>query len=285
LAPTPQATLARPRPAALDHRPPPAPIIDVLPRRPFLAAFLGTLCGGLIVVGVLAAVLLRFNARASASTVPAGLAATSSVAPRVMTIIITATPPPLAPTATALPPTATQIPPTASPIPPSPTPVPPTATTAPTATPTKTPTPPPPTPTATPLPSLGFGQSWVGDGLTLTATGPVYNPCNEFGGGCIGPAFVDFAVENHTGATIDFQAEASDFVLQFSNGQQYAGRDSPAFNDFKPGEKRKFTVSFNVQWGDFQADERDSSVSDYTVIVTGFNNRLPVARWRQAITH
>ncbi len=157
---------------------------------------------------------------------------------------------------------------------------------SPIATPTRTATPgPTPTPTQAPLirtpdgSILHFGETWVGDNLTLTAK-------NAPARGSFDSTTVDFSFENRTGQTLNFSVLGSIFSLETNTGKFYAGNsDNFAFNDFLTGTKRDFSVAFNVSWPTLQAVKLDPQVSWLLVSQKSFNARLPQAAWREDIVH
>ncbi|GEM_PF-2490295 len=147
------------------------------------------------------------------------------------------------------------------------------------------------TPTATVVPTatpqsrtsagsvLRFGETWVGDGLYLTAK-------NAPDRGAFDSTVVGFSVENRTGQTLNFGVLGTIFSLSTNTNKFYAGHDDKfALNDFLTGTKRDFTVSFNVSWPDLQAVKRDPQVSWLLVEVKDFNSRLGQAQWRDEVIH
>ncbi len=174
--------------------------------------------------------------------------------------------------ATAPPATATTIMESASP-----TPIPPTSTPVP---PTPTLMPPTPTPiyVTPPGSALKFGETWIGEGMELTAQAPY-----AFEGNWRYPLLVAvaFSVKNTSGDTLNFEAFGSEnFFIKSSimgEDEQYVGgkqlpyccnmspSNTIAFNNFKDKETRSFYVVFTQTWDSFQADKRNEDVSFYTV--------------------
>lgn len=159
----------------------------------------------------------------------------------------------------------------------APTVVPTTAPPAPTTVPA-TPSPPPLTPAGS---VLRFGELWQGQGMTLRSLG---GPDNVDVHGCC--VRVRFEARNQTGNTLNFEVPSSSFYLELSTGKRYSGayRDV-RINDFKPGSTIGFLMWFELPFDTFQEAKRGRNVQYYTVVVQGFNDRIPVAKWREAVAH
>lgn len=183
--------------------------------------------------------------------------------------------------------------------PPRSAPVVPTQAPAPAATATRAPAPaavpatsvrPTAVPTAAPPPVtvsnsvLRIGETWAGRGLSLRSVGPAHyfwGECNT-GWDCAG---IDFEVQNTSGSTLNFEVPAGAFYLELSSGKRFVSNNGAGFNNFSSGSTQKFTISFRVRWGDFEAAKRDRSITYYIVGVQQFNDRIPEAKWREEVNH
>lgn len=211
--------------------------------------------------------LLRLGARFAYPSHPAPAPATATA-----TVTVPATVPPRTPSpARTMTPAITETPrPTRTPVPP------PTAI--------------PPTEAGT---ILGIGDTWLGDGLGLTARKGPYRGSYDF------ETLVDFIVENRTTSTLNFEVAESVFSLELSTGGRYRGgrpvdpgayttyrvQGAPVLNDFKPGEKREFHMHYAVMYPELQRVLRQPAVAYLDIAVRGFSPRLHEARWREEVAH
>jgi hypothetical protein len=145
------------------------------------------------------------------------------------------------------------------------------------------PTPTSPTPTATAAGApLSVGQAWVGrDGLSLTLE-QLFGPYGASpDAGYVGTQYL----LSYQGAQpLDFEVKEGLFYLQLSNGQRYTGDPNPAakatFSDLRSGSQVRFYIRIELPWDRYLALRRDPSIAHLTLGVSGFNPRLPEARWR-----
>jgi hypothetical protein len=147
-----------------------------------------------------------------------------------------------------------------------------------------------PTPSRTPAPTrseipatapgttLRMGDTWYGNGMRLTVLAirlSINCPYN-----C---AAAQFEVINLSGVSLNFEAPATAFWLEFSDDRQFPAYFPRAFNSFDSGSSRRFEVPFVLGWGDYEAFLRSPNATSVTLVVRGFNQRLPEARWEVPI--
>lgn len=142
--------------------------------------------------------------------------------------------------------------------------------------------------TATPVPMtpsgavMRFGETWFGNQLNLTTKGRPYD--SGFGGSY--SVHVDFSLENTSDSKLNFDMLTNVFFLEFSDGRRFPSRDGKmGFNDFGHGDRRDFSISWNLTWSELQAIRRNPVITYYIVGMQDLHARLTEARWRDDVFH
>ena len=129
---------------------------------------------------------------------------------------------------------------------------------------------------------LRFGETWFGDQLNLTTKGRPYD--SGFGGSYA--VRVDFSLENTSDSKLNFDMLTNSFYLEFNDGIRFPSSDGKiGFNDFGHGDRRDFSITWNLSWNEFQAKKRNPVITNYVIGMQGLHARLREARWRDDVFH